>query len=315
MTFNEDVHLDTSQVESGGGSGGGRFPGGLPVGGGIGGLILLILVLVFGGNVLNGGDTTESPDQSVPGQSSSLDAGQVEPGGQQSNAGFTQCKTGADANKNDECLIIATVNSAQSYWGQLLPQYGKRYTPAKTVIYSGATQSQCGTASNQVGPFYCPLDGKVYIDASFFQELRTRFGADRGNLAKEYVIAHEYGHHIQDQLGLLGKAQQDAQGPQSGSVRLELMADCLAGTWVKHASETTDANGTTFLKPISAQDIQSALSAASAVGDDRIQQATAGRVAPETWTHGSSEARQRWFMTGYQTGDINRCDTFAVPSV
>ena len=139
MTFNDNVKLDTSQVESGGRSGRGGFPGGLPVGGGVGGLILLILVVVFGGNVFSGGNP-QSSDQSVSGQSSPLDPGQVEPGGQQPNAGFTQCKTGADANKNDECLIIATVNSAQAYWAQLLPQYGKRYTPAKTVIYSGAPQ-------------------------------------------------------------------------------------------------------------------------------------------------------------------------------
>jgi predicted metalloprotease len=313
MTFNENVQLDTSQVESGGRSSGG-FPGGLQVGGGIGGLIVLILMLVFGGDLI-GGTNTQSQDGSVTGQSSPLDANQVEAGGAQSGAAFAQCKTGADANKDDKCLIIATVNSAQDYWARLLPQYGKRYTRANTVIYSGATQSPCGTASNQVGPFYCPLDGKVYIDASFFQELSSRFGADEGNLAKEYVIAHEYGHHIQNQLGLLNRAQQDPQGAQSGAVRVELMADCLAGTWVKHASETADANGTTFLKPVTDQQIQSALSAAAAVGDDRIQQTTQGRVNPESWTHGSSAARQRWFLTGYRTGDINQCNTFAVQNV
>ncbi len=323
MSFNENVQLDTSQVESGGGSGGfggggrgggGGFPGGIQVGGGIGGLIMLILALIFGGGFLGGGNT-QVPDSQTTTQSSPLDASQVAAGGQQSSSGFSACKTGADANRNDECLVIATVNSVQDYWTKLLPQYGKQYVPVKTVLYSGATQSQCGTASNQVGPFYCPLDQKVYIDASFFQELTSRFGADGGQLAKEYVIAHEYGHRIQDILGILGKAQSDPQGAQSGSVRMELMADCLAGTWVKHATETTDANGTAYLKPITQADIQSALSAASAVGDDRIQEAMQGRVTPETWTHGSAAARQKWFMTGYQTGDIQQCNTFGVSRV
>ena len=162
-----------------------------------------------------------------------------------------------------------------------------------------------------MGPFYCPLDKLVYIDASFFQELQQRFGANGGALAKEYVVAHEYAHHVQDILGLLGRAQQDPQGPESGAVRLELMADCMAGMWVKNATQTKDANGTTFLKPITQADIESALSAASAVGDDRIQRATQGRVNPESWTHGSSAQRQKWFMTGYQTGDLNQCNTFA----
>ena len=321
MSFNENVQLDTSQVESGGrssgggfGRSGGSFPGGIQVGGGIGGLILLILMMIFGGGAIGGGNT-QIPDSSTTGnQSSPLDPGQVSAGGQQSGD-FSVCKTGADANKNDQCLVIATVNSVQAFWGQLLPQYGKQYPKAPTVIYSGATQSQCGTASNEVGPFYCPLDGRVYIDASFFAELSSRFGADGGQLAKEYVIAHEYGHHIQNVLGILGKAQQDPQGPQSGSVRMELMADCLAGTWVKHATETKDANGTAFLKPITQKDIDSALSAASAVGDDRIQKTMQGRVTPESWTHGSSAARQRWFMAGYTSGDINQCNTFGVAKV
>jgi uncharacterized protein len=316
VTFNENVQLDTSQATSGGSSGGGyggggNFPGGIQVGGGIGGLILLILMFVFGGNVLGGGGTQDPGTDTTTGQSSSLDPSQVAAGGAQSGGGFSQCKTGADANRNDECLVIATVNSVQAYWASALPQYGRQYTQANTVLYSGQTQSACGTASNQVGPFYCPLDKLVYIDASFFQELQQRFGANGGQLAKEYVVAHEYGHHVQDILGVLGRAQQDPQGAESGSVRLELMADCLAGMWVKNATQTKDANGTTFLQPITQQDIQSALSAASAVGDDRIQRATQGRVNPESWTHGSSAQRQKWFITGYQAGDLNQCNTFA----
>jgi predicted metalloprotease len=251
----------------------------------------------------------------VPSNPSGTDPGQVQPGGSQSSSSFAQCKTGADANRSDVCRVIATVNSVQAFWSEDLSRYGKQYTPAKTVLYSGATQSRCGTASNQVGPFYCPLDKRVYIDASFFQILSKQFGADTGALAQEYVVAHEYGHHIQDELGLLGRAQQDPTGPQSGGVRIELMADCLAGVWAKHATETKDASGVTFLKPLTQKDIDSALSAASAVGDDRIQQKTQGQVTTESWTHGSSSARQHWFMEGFNQGDLNSCDTFAVDTV
>lgn len=327
MSFNDNVQLDTSQVESGGGGGGGLgggglggggggFPGGIRVGGGIGGIVILLLIFLFqflsGGGGLgsgSGGSTGSAGSGSVIGDTTNVQAaGQV-------SRDFSQCKTGADANANDVCRVIATVNSVQAFWSTELPKYNVSYTPSKTVLYSGATQSGCGTASNQVGPFYCPLDKKVYIDASFFAELTSRFGADDGALAKEYVVAHEYGHHIQDILGLLGRAQQDPQGAESGAVRTELMADCLAGVWVNHATTTKDKNGVTFLKPITRADIDSALSAASAVGDDRIQKATQGRVTPETWTHGSSAARQRWFTQGYQTGDIQQCNTFGVSNV
>ena len=167
MTFNDNVQLDTSQATSGGSSGGGyggggNFPGGIQVGGGIGGLIILILVFIFGGNVLDGGGTQDPGTGTSTGQSSSLDPSQVAPGGSQAGGAFAQCKTGADANKNDECLVIATVNSVQAYWGSALPQYGRQYTKANTVLYTGQTQSACGTASNQVGPFYCPPDALIY---------------------------------------------------------------------------------------------------------------------------------------------------------
>ena len=205
--------------------------------------------------------------------------------------------------------MIGTVNSVQAYWATELPRHGTSYSPSNTVLYSGSTQSRCGTASNQVGPFYCPLDRKVYIDASFFNELTSRFGADDGALAQEYVVAHEYGHHVQDLLGVLDAAQSDPQGADSGAVRVELMADCLAGVWARHATETKDAQGDAFLAPLTQKDIASALSAASAVGDDRIQRAAQGRVTPESWTHGSSAQRQKWFTTGYQSGALDSCDT------
>lgn len=303
MSFNDNVTIDTSQVRSGGGGGG--APGGLVVGGGIGGIIMLVLALVFG-----------IDPSSIPTGGSQVDPGQVQAGGQEDPNAFSQCKTGADANRDVQCRVIATVNSVQAYWTAELKSSKYEWQPTQTVLYSGQTQSQCGTASNQVGPFYCPLDKKVYIDASFFDLLTSRFGADDGALAQEYVVAHEYGHALQDQLGLLGRAQQGGTGPNSGGVRIELMADCLAGVWAQHASTTPDEDtGTPFLKPLTQQDIDSALSAASAVGDDSIQEKTQGQVTPETWTHGSAAARQKWFMTGYQSGDLNRCDTFAVQSV
>ena len=305
MSFNDNVQLDTSQVGSGGRGG---APGGMVVGGGIGGIILLIIALVFGINPgsLPGGTGTE------PGAGGS---GQVEPGGSTDPNAFAQCRTGADANRDDTCRVIATVNSVQAFWSEELPRYQRRYTPAKTILYSGSTQSACGTASNQVGPFYCPLDKQVYIDASFFQILTQQFGSSGGPLAQEYVVAHEYGHHIQDILGLLDRAQQDPQGAQSGGVRIELQADCLGGVWAHHATQTKDAQGTTFLKPLTQQDIDDALSAAASVGDDRIQQKTQGQVNPESWTHGSAAARQKWFTTGYRSGNLNDCDTFSVANV
>ena len=302
MSFNDNVTLDTSQVRSGGGGGG---PGGMVVGGGIGGIIMLILALIFG---INPGDVT--------GGGTSPEQDQVQAGGEQSNEVFAKCKTGADANANTECRVIGTVNSVQAFWSGELPRFGKEWQDTTTVLYSGATQSACGTASNQVGPFYCPLDKSVYIDADFFQVLEQQFGSSAGPLAQEYVVAHEYGHALQDQLGLLDRAQQDPQGPESGAVRIELMADCLGGVWAKHASTVPDEDtGQPFLKPLTEQDIKDALSAASAVGDDSIQEKTQGRVTPENWTHGSSAARQRWFLQGYKTGDLNQCDTFAVESV
>ena len=302
MSFNDNVTLDTSQVRSGGGGGG--APGGMVVGGGIGGLVLLVLALVFGINPSDLPTTT------------GYDQGQVQPGGQQDGTAFAACETGADANDDAQCRVIGTVNSVQAFWTEELPRYGQTWTPTQTVLYTGSTQSACGTASNQVGPFYCPLDGLVYIDAGFFDVLEQQFGSSGGPLAQEYVVAHEYGHALQDQLGLLGRSQQDPQGPESGSVRTELMADCLAGVWAKHASTVVDEDtGQPFLEPLTDEDIDDALSAAASVGDDRIQEKTQGRVTPETWTHGSAAARQTWFLTGYRSGDLNQCDTFSAASV
>ncbi|MEJ7635821.1 neutral zinc metallopeptidase [Aeromicrobium sp.] len=294
MSFNEGASLDTSQV-----TGGGGVRGGAVIGGGAGTIILLILGLIFGQDLTGG-------------SASPFDTTQIQPGGETSQTDFSQCKTGADANRDVTCRIIGTVNSVQDYWTDALPaDVQRQYQEAKTVIYSGSTQSACGAASNATGPFYCPSDQRIYIDASFFDELTSRFGADDGALAQEYVVAHEYGHHVENLLGFLEKGQDGQTGPLSGGVRIELMADCMAGVWANHASTTKDADGNTLLKPLTDTDIQSALSAASAVGDDRIQKSSTGRVNQESWTHGSSESRQRWFLAGYESGSVNRCDTFS----
>jgi predicted metalloprotease len=307
MSFNDDVNIGGSQVGSGGSGG---APGGMVVGGGVGGIILLIIALIFG---INPSDLPTNPG------GGSSDQGQVQPGGTEQDSELANCKTGADANKSDACRVKATVLAVNTFSSQELPKYKREYTPAKTILYNGSTQSACGTASNQVGPFYCPLDKQVYIDASFFQILTDQFGSSSGPLAQEYVVAHEYGHHVQDLLGLLDEAQKDPKGEQSGGVRIELMADCLAGVWANHATETkgesTKGGEVAFLKPLTDQDIKDALSAASSVGDDRIQEKTQGRVSPESWTHGSAAARQKWFTTGYKTGDLNQCDTLSPDTV
>jgi uncharacterized protein len=296
MRFDEDSQLDTSQVQDTRGS---RIPGGrVAIGGGAGVLGLVIYLLV---NLLNPGGQAGT----LPG----IDQVQVEGDNSQLEQ---ECKTGQDANTKQDCRVVAVVNSAQTFWAQEFERRGGRYQTASTQLFSGATQSGCGGASSETGPFYCPSDGTVYIDLSFYGELQSRFGARGGPFAQAYVLAHEYGHHVQNLLGTTERVGGDRQGPQSASVRLELQADCYAGLWASHATTTPGpGGGDPLVQRLTKDDIADGLDAAAAIGDDRIQQRFRGRVDRESWTHGSSEQRQRWFTVGYETGDLERCDTFS----
>ncbi len=295
MTFNEGMQIDTSTTSSSG-----RGPGrGIAIGGGVGGLVILVVALLLGV------DPSSLPT--------------APPAGEQSDvAGFdvSQCKTGADANKILGCRIIATGNSVDAVWSQpnLL---GKRYTRPHVRLFSGAVNTACGGATTEVGPFYCPADQTAYFDTDFFQVLVDRFGSSGGPFAQEYVVAHEFGHHVQNLLGDLGRAQEPgaAQGAKGAGVRTELQADCYAGVWAHYASTVKQKDGTPYLNPLTDKDISDALSAAASVGDDWIQKQATGRVNPESWTHGSSEQRQHWFTVGYQWGDPKRCDTFSAPDL
>jgi uncharacterized protein len=296
VRFRNTARLDPSQVEDMRGSSPMRgLPGGgLTVGGGGLGLLGVVLYLVFG--LLSGGGT------GVSGGLGNLDGSTVSQAPPHQVLG-QECRTGADANRREDCRIVGDINSVQSYWKGEFAGSGRTYVPAKTVFFTGSTTTGCGPASTDVGPFYCPVDRHVYIDLGFFDELRTRFGARGGPFAQAYVLAHEYGHHVQDLLGALGRGSSQA-GAQGRSVRTELQADCYAGVWSHHSTQTG------YLVGLTSRDIDDALNAAAAVGDDRIQAETQGQVNPETWTHGSSAERSHWFRVGYTSGRAAACDTF-----
>ena len=291
MRFRRDAQLDPSQVEDQRGRGA-RLPGRVPValggGGGLIGLVILLAVLFLGGG--GGlGELGQLEDQTVgPGTASS----ELQ----------TECRTGEDANQREDCRIVGVVNSVQAYWQKTL----RGYEPAKTRFFDGVIQTGCGTASKEVGPFYCPVDRYVYIDLGFFDELQSKLGARGGPLAEAYVLAHEYGHHVQNLTGTLRSANRST-GPQGGQVRVELQADCYAGLWVGHALDTG------FIEDLTRQDVSDALDAAAAVGDDRIQQRAQGRVTPESWTHGSAQQRQTWFVRGIDGTGPQSCDTSSGP--
>jgi uncharacterized protein len=282
----ENVEDRTGEAPAGGG-----FPiGGLHIGGGA--LIIIVIVgWLFGINpldmigMLSGGGGGPTVQQVAP------------------RAGSNP----ADATRKD--FSAAVLGDTEDVWGAVFRQMGRQYVPPTLVLYHGATRSGCGVAQEQVGPFYCPADRKLYLDTDFFDELRRRFGAP-GEFAEAYVIAHEVGHHVQNLLGTMSKVQAEMQ--QGGerranalSVRLELQADCYAGVWGFYAKKRN---------LIDTSDIQGGLRAAAAVGDDNIQRATQGYVVPDSFTHGTAAQRTHWFETGLDSGDLRECNTFAAGS-
>lgn len=291
MTFQGGGRFEGGRVQSRRG-GGGR---GIAVGGGLGGLVLVIAVVLLGGN---------------PAQ---LFSGATGGGG----GGETVSEVGAcsaeQANAERACRLSATVQALDAYWARAgLPVAAADVQPG-VVEFAAATDTGCGAASASTGPFYCPPDRTIYLDLSFYDVLAQQYGSSAGPLAEMYVVAHEYGHHIQNLTGVFDRADRSGTGDDSDSVRVELQADCYAGMWAGDAATTVDPDtGVTFLEPITRAQLADALSAAAAVGDDHIQAQSGGGVDPDTWTHGSSEQRQRWFTTGYEQGTLAACDTFAV---
>jgi hypothetical protein len=308
MKFNPKARFDTSQVRrrssssSGGGgfstggfsSGGRGMPGGMALPSGGIGLVLVIGFFLFTQFSGGSGPAAYDPDQVT-------------------GADLTECDSGDDANNSQDCRIVGIVNSVQAFWTDALPDMTTAdYVESDTNLFSGSVRTDgCGVATSAVGPFYCPADDGVYIDTTFFEAmLEGELGAEGGDFAEAYVIAHEYGHHIQDILGTMDSVRGGA-GEESDSVRLELQADCYAGMWAKFATTVEDENGEVFILELTDDDIAEAIDAAEAVGDDRIQERVEGQVRPETWTHGSAEDRREWFMIGLGRGTVDACDTFS----
>ena len=300
MRFNPRARIDQSQIQTrrgGAGGGGMRLP--IPGGGGTGGkmglgtVVVIILFVVL----------TQCTNLSLPG-------GGTAGGGDTTTA--NECKTGEDANRSDACAADLFTTSVQNYWREAYPaEMGEEYQVVQTVRFEGSTESGCGRASSEMGPFYCPNDSLVYLDTTFFDDmLEGQLGAQGGPFAIGYVIAHEYGHHVEDQLGVLGKARTQ-RGPKSDAVRIELMADCLAGVWAKGAQGTADSRGVAIFDELTQEDIKRAIDAAAAVGDDRIQKRSGGRVDTDSFTHGSAAQRMNWFNRGMEQGTIESCNTFA----
>ncbi|MCW2502576.1 MAG: hypothetical protein JWO79_860 [Actinomycetia bacterium] len=294
MDFDENADLDTSSVDdlrgSGGGGGGGGFPG-IRVGGGIAGLILTIVIGLLAGTHnlpgISGGSST--PDNTAIAQKCA--------------------KTNKDRFHDADCRQVATFDDLSGFWRTTAPErLHAQYAQPRFAIFTQSVNTGCGAATSDVGPFYCPPDQRIYIDLAFYDELASRFGAP-GEFAQAYVIAHEFGHHIQTLTGTEPQVRrlQERNPSQRNalSVKLELQADCYAGVWAKGAAAPGGLVGT-----ISQKEIDEALTAAAAVGDDRIQQQSGGQVNPETWTHGSAAQRKQWFSTGFSSGDPNSCNTF-----
>jgi hypothetical protein len=296
MRFRKGARLDTSQVEDLRGRTG--MPGGVPMklggAGGIAGIVVAVLFLLLQGG---GSGTYGALDDTQIG--SGRPAAGTPAMAEATSDLQTECRTGEDANEREDCRIVAVINSIQTYWPKAL----RGYEPTRTRFFDSEIQTGCGPATADVGPFYCPNDRYVYIDLGFFDQLQADFDARGGPLAEAYILAHEYGHHVQNLTGVLRSADRDT-GPQGGQVRVELQADCYAGLWIGRALDTG------FIEEITRQDVADALDAAAAVGDDRIQSRIHGRVTPEAWTHGSAEQRQSWLVRGIEGTGPQSCDTF-----
>jgi uncharacterized protein len=307
MELNENAEIDTSQVDDQRGSGGGGGFGGLPIpigGGGLVGIIITLVLAVAGGyfgiNQMGGSSDTGSSSSSAEG-----------------NAALKKkCADKATARQQLDCRNVAYVNSIQAFWSDAEPQYfNKQYSPAQTIFFSNQVRTGCGAADSGTGPFYCPSDDKVYIDLTFYDLLAKQLGAP-GEFAQPYVLAHEYGHHIQDLVGTEAKMRQAQQGASDAeanllSVKLELQADCYAGVWAKHATGTKAKNGVAIFASLTADDIQQGIQTAGQIGDDTLQKQAGQQVNPQEFTHGTSADRQKWFSAGYNSGDPANCDTFA----
>jgi uncharacterized protein len=326
MKFDDDAKLDSSQVDdqrgrrsSGGGLGGGfgrssssggLGGGGIPMGkaGGGAGLLMMIVLAIVASQCGGGGGSGIGYNDPF-----NQGAAQIQESGSPANVvtGSVQadCKTGADANKRQDCRNLAVINDVNAFWTDVFQQNQIEYPKAQTTFFSGDVQTGCGAATSDVGPFYCPADSQIYIDLTFFEELQSKFEATGGPFAEAYVVAHEYGHHIQNVLGTSAKVQQsgDKSGEDSAAVRLELQADCYAGVWASNATRGNDP----LIVELTDEDIRAGLDAAARVGDDFIQKKFQGRINREAWTHGSSAQRQSWFMKGYRSGEPSRCDTFS----
>ena len=286
MRWDRSRRSDNVEQDTGGGGGMRRFGGG---GLGLGGIILVVVVgLLFGknpgeilqllGDMTGGGGTTSSAPQTAPA-----------------------------ANDRQTDFVRAILGSTEDTWAEIFQASGQQYPAPKLVLFNGGVQSACGAASSAMGPFYCPGDHQVYLDLDFFREMETKFHA-AGDFARAYVIAHEVGHHVQNITGVMQQVRQLAERgePMEGatglSVRQELQADCYAGIWANHAQQR--------LNWLDEGDIESALNAATQIGDDALQKRSQGYVVPDSFTHGSSAQRVRWFKTGFQSGNLQSCDTF-----
>ncbi|MGO1917844.1 KPN_02809 family neutral zinc metallopeptidase [Brevibacterium aurantiacum] len=286
MTFNPNADISGNKTSR-------RGRNTAIVGGGGVGVIGLLVFLI---GPLLGVDVTGLMGGVIDSEQSSQSSGAEE---------MAQCDTGEDANKSIDCRMAGAQVVLDDYWSQ----HVDGYEPPLLTIVDGQTSTQCGTASNAVGPFYCPPEQGVYIDPSFFEIMRQQFGASADELAQLYIVGHEWGHHIQNITGTMSDHPNNGTGAESNGVRIELQADCYAGAWLGDVTSLTDDNGTPYLQTPNQEQIDDALNAAFVVGDDHIQKQSSGSVNPESFTHGSSEQRQKWFTSGYENG-LGSCDTF-----